>query len=285
MHYNCLIVDDEADLAKMTCEYFELFDVSCACVADAASCKEFLLTHEVDILLLDINLSEESGFALCKSLRETSDIPILFISARQSDEDILVALNIGGDDYIKKPYTLSILLAKVKAVLKRLSGKGCQTVGKDGQAAENGRRMAEKDGQAPENGRRMAEKDGQAPGSSRQTAGNNGEAAEISGREEEDAADDKACRLYLDESIFCAFLDGRRVELKAKEFKLLQCLYENRNTIVTKEKLFEEVWGDAFFGDSTLNVHIRRLREKLEKDPGSPKFIKTVWGTGYLLEI
>lgn len=285
MHYNCLIVDDEADLAKMTCEYFELFDVSCACVADAASCKEFLLTHEVDILLLDINLSEESGFALCKSLRETSDIPILFISARQSDEDILVALNIGGDDYIKKPYTLSILLAKVKAVLKRLPEKGRQTAGKDGQAAENGRRMAEKDGQAPENGRKTEGKGGQALGSSRQTAGNNGEAAEISGREEEDAADDKACRLYLDESIFCAFLDGRRVELKAKEFKLLQCLFENRNTIVTKEKLFEKVWGDAFFGDSTLNVHIRRLREKLEKDPGSPKLIKTVWGTGYLLEI
>lgn len=284
MHYNCLIVDDEADLAKMTCEYFELFDVSCACVADAASCKEFLLTHEVDILLLDINLSEESGFALCKSLRETSDIPILFISARQSDEDILVALNIGGDDYIKKPYTLSILLAKVKAVLKRLPGKGRQTAGKDGQAAENGRRMAEKDGQAPENGRKTEGKGGQALGSSRQTAGNNGEAAEISGREE-DAAGSRACRLYLDESIFCAFLDSRRVELKAKEFKLLQCLFENRNTIVTKEKLFEKVWGDAFFGDSTLNVHIRRLREKLEKDPGSPKLIKTVWGTGYLLEI
>lgn len=284
MHYNCLIVDDEADLAKMTCEYFELFDVSCACVADAVSCKEFLLTHEVDILLLDINLSEESGFALCKSLRETSDIPILFISARQSDEDILVALNIGGDDYIKKPYTLSILLAKVKAVLKRLPGKGRQTAGKDGQAAENGRRMAEKDGQAPENGRKTEGKGGQALGSSRQTAVNNGEAAEISGREE-DAAGSRACRLYLDESIFCAFLDGRRVELKAKEFKLLQCLFENRNTIVTKEKLFEKVWGDAFFGDSTLNVHIRRLREKLEKDPGSPKLIKTVWGTGYLLEI
>lgn len=223
MHYNCLIVDDEADLAKMTCEYFELFDVSCACVADAAACKEFLGIHEVDVLLLDINLSEESGFALCKSLRETSDIPILFISARQSDEDILVALNIGGDDYIKKLYTLSILLAKVKAVLKRLPGKS-------GKGSE-------------------------------------------------------ACRLYLDESIFCAFLDGRKVELKAKEFKLLQCLFENRNTIVTKEKLFEKVWGDAFFGDGTLNVHIRRLREKLEKDPDSPKLIKTVWGTGYLLEI
>lgn len=237
MHYNCLIVDDEADLAKATCEYFELFDVSCAYVTDAASCKEFMSAHQVDVLLLDINLSEESGFTLCKNLRETSDIPILFISARQSDEDILVALNIGGDDYIKKPYTLSILLAKVKAVLKRL----------------------------PENGGRNDGKNG------------------IMGEEE----DDRRCtdRLYLDESTFCAVLEGRRVELKAKEFKLLQCLFENRNTIVSKEKLFQKVWGDAFFGDSTLNVHIRRLREKLEEDPGNPKLIKTVWGTGYLLEI
>lgn len=242
MHYNCLIVDDEADLAKMTCEYFELFDVSCAYVTDAAACKEFLDSHKVDVLLLDINLSEGSGFALCKNLRETSDIPILFISARQSDEDVLIALNIGGDDYIKKPYTLSILLAKVKAVLKRLPGK--DNTGEDGKSLR-------------ENGF--------------------GKAGEGGG--------DETDRLYLDESIFCAFIDGRRVELKAKEFKLLQCLFENRNTIVSKEKLFQEVWGDSFFGDSTLNVHIRRLREKLEKDPGSPELIKTVWGTGYLLEI
>lgn len=264
MHYNCLIVDDEADLAKMTCEYFELFDVSCACVADAVSCKEFLLTHEVDILLLDINLSEESGFALCKSLRETSDIPILFISARQSDEDILVALNIGGDDYIKKPYTLSILLAKVKAVLKRLPGKGGKAEKGVPAAGEYGKAVGDE-------GQTLTEEEDCASSQSE--------------REGKSGTGNGASRLYLDESIFCAFLDGRRVELKAKEFKLLQCLFENRNTIVTKEKLFEKVWGDAFFGDSTLNVHIRRLREKLEKDPGSPEFIKTVWGTGYLLEI
>ncbi len=250
MHYNCLIVDDEADLAKMTCEYFELFDVSCSYVTDAAACKEFLGSHEVDVLLLDINLSKESGFALCKSLRETSDIPILFISARQSDEDVLIALNIGGDDYIKKPYTLSILLAKVRAVLKRLPG--------------NSGKSAEKDGKVF-----LEKEDGKAVKAGKPESGDRG----------------KEDRLYLDESIFCAFLDGRRVELKAKEFKLLQCLFENRKTIVSKEKLFDQVWGDAFFGDSTLNVHIRRLREKLEKDPGNPELIKTVWGTGYLLEI
>lgn len=235
MHYNCLIVDDEADLAKMTCEYFELFDVSCAYVTDADSCMEFLLKNQVDLLLLDINLSEESGFVLCKRLRENSDIPIFFISARESDEDVLIALNIGGDDYIKKPYTLSILLAKVKAVLKRIPSYA-------GEKRDNVMMKPEQDKEKAESG------------------------------------------LYLDENVLSAYVFGRKVELKAKEFKLLQCLYENRNTIVTKERLFDEVWGDAFFSDGTLNVHIRRLREKLEENPNEPKLIRTVWGTGYILE-
>ncbi|MDE7251114.1 MAG: response regulator transcription factor, partial [Lachnospiraceae bacterium] len=121
MHYNCLIVDDEEDLAKMTCEYFQLFDVSCAWVGSISDAEEFLLENQVDLLLLDINLGGESGLVFCKRTRETSKIPILFISARQSDEDVLAALQIGGDDYIKKPYTLSVLLAKVKVILKRIS--------------------------------------------------------------------------------------------------------------------------------------------------------------------
>ncbi|MCR5087757.1 MAG: helix-turn-helix domain-containing protein [Lachnospiraceae bacterium] len=78
---------------------------------------------------------------------------------------------------------------------------------------------------------------------------------------------------------------GRKIPLKAKEFALLNCLYEHRNTIVTKEVLFTEVWGDTFYSDGTLNVHIRKLREKLEDDSNAPIMIKTVWGTGYILEI
>ena len=77
----------------------------------------------------------------------------------------------------------------------------------------------------------------------------------------------------------------KTITLKAKEFALLACLYAHKNTIVTKEQLFEEVWGDSFYSDGTLNVHIRRLREKIEEDPNSPKWIKTIWGTGYKLEI
>lgn len=123
MHYSCLIVDDEKPLAESTAEYFNMFDVSSAAVFDAEGCLAFLRENTVDLILLDINLEKSSGFDLCRTLRETTQIPILFISARQSTDDEILALNIGGDDYIRKPYSLAVLLAKVKAVLKRYANK------------------------------------------------------------------------------------------------------------------------------------------------------------------
>ena len=119
MHYNCLIVDDEKELAENTSEYFNMFDVSTEYVTETSDCLAFLEKNSVDLILLDINLGGASGFELCKKLRESLDVPIIFISARSSDDDVLIALNIGGDDYIKKPYTLSVVLAKVRVVLKR----------------------------------------------------------------------------------------------------------------------------------------------------------------------
>ena len=119
-HYNCLIVDDEIELAKMTCEYFQMFDVSTAYVDNGEAALSFIEENDVDMVLLDINLGDASGFEVCRKIREDKQLPILFISARQSDDDVLVALSIGGDDYIKKPYNLSVLLAKVKVNLKRI---------------------------------------------------------------------------------------------------------------------------------------------------------------------
>lgn len=226
MHYNCLIVDDEVDLAKMTCEYFEMFDVSCTYTDTAKSCLSFLEEHTVDILLLDINLMEESGFDLCKKIRERWNTPILFISARQSDDDILIALNIGGDDYIKKPYTLSVLLAKVKVILKRMNTT---------EYGEGVKKTLEGEG------------------------------------------------IRLIEEKLSVVIKNKEIFLKAKEFALLKCLFIHRNSIVTKEKLFQEVWGDSFYSDGTLNVHIRKLREKIEENPNKPEMIKTIWGTGYIL--
>lgn len=224
MHYQCLIVDDEIELAQMTCEYFQMFDVSCAYVGSVAEYDEFMRENTIDLLLLDVNLGQQSGFLLCKRIRETSDLPILFISARQSDDDMLTALQIGGDDYIKKPYALSILLAKAKVMLKRMAGTPLDR--DEGQEA-----------------------------------------------------------FRLDKDTFSVVLDGNRIPLKAREFRLLECLYEHKNTIVTKEQLFQEVWGDAYFSDGTLNVHIRKLREKLERNPNEPEMITTIWGTGYMLKL
>ncbi|MBR5348027.1 MAG: response regulator transcription factor [Lachnospiraceae bacterium] len=118
-HYDCLIIDDEQLLADSTCEYFNMFDVKTAVAYDGIGARKFLNENEVSLILLDINLGKGSGFELCKTIRETSDIPILFVSARNTDDDKLIALNIGGDDYIEKPYSLGVLLAKVKVTLKR----------------------------------------------------------------------------------------------------------------------------------------------------------------------
>lgn len=119
MVYNCLIVDDEEAIAQATCEYFNMFDISSYYVTSYEDCLDFLETNTISLLLLDINLGGRSGFELCKKIRQTLDIPILFISARTDDDDILTALNIGGDDYIAKPFRLNILLAKVRAMLRR----------------------------------------------------------------------------------------------------------------------------------------------------------------------
>lgn len=221
MKYDCLIVDDEKPLAESTAEYFNMFGINTRAVFTYSECIEFLSCNSADVILLDINLGDCSGFELCKRLREKTNAPIIFISARSSDDDVLIALNIGGDDYIRKPYTLSVLLAKVKVVLKRLHG------------TEN----------------------------SLDVYKNN--------------------RITVDFIKSHVFVNDTEIKLKAMEYKLLKYLIENKNSVVSKEDIFNNVWGDNFTGDGTLNVHIRHLREKLELDPNNPLMIRTVWGTGY----
>ena len=224
MKYDCLIVDDEIELAEATSEYFNMFEVNTAYVSDSQGCMEFLQNNEVSLILLDINLENESGFDLCKKLRDITNIPILFISARQSDDDVLIALNIGGDDYIKKPYTLSVLLAKVKVILKRMSST------------------------------------------------------------ENKCVEETADGFVIDYEALRVYRNGRDVGLKNKEFKLFIYLYQNKGKVITKDELFAKVWGDEFFSDGTLNVHIRKIREKIENNPNEPDHIKTVWGVGYMFE-
>ena len=136
MKYNCLIIDDEKVLADSTAEYFNLFGVNTVAVYSVEDCRKFFKDNTTGLILLDINLGDGSGFDLCKELRKTTNIPILFISARTSDDDKIIALNIGGDDYVQKPYSLGVLLAKVKAVLKRF-GQAINTEYSDGYLTVN----------------------------------------------------------------------------------------------------------------------------------------------------
>ena len=240
MHYSVLIVDDEAELSEYTARYFNMSGVSAQYVLDQASALRFFEENTCSLVLLDINLGGDSGFELCQIIRRTRDIPIFFISARSSEDDMLLALTIGGGDYICKPYSLSVLLAKVKAALKRYEAAA--------EAAQGGNVSA--------GGTTGGFDTGVVP------LGN----------------------VKIDLRRAVVIRNGKETPLKAMEFRLLVFMLNNRNRIIKKDEFFEKVWETEYVGDVTLNVHIRHLREKIEEDPGNPVYIKTVWGTGFILE-
>lgn len=235
--YDCLIIDDEQVLADNTCEYFNMFDVKTKAVYSKADALSFFEENKASLILLDINLGDGSGFELCKLIRQTLNIPILFISARNTDDDKIIALNIGGDDYVEKPYSLGVLLAKVKVTLRRFA-----------QVSEN------------------AGPDGNPAGST---------ASDTSSGIYDDG------RIRFDYTNRTIQVEGQEKKLTNLEYALLWYLIENKDRLITKMELFDNVWKDKFTSDGTLNVHIRKIREVIEPDPQNPKYILTVWKEGY----
>ena len=228
MHYSVLIIDDEKELSEYTAKYFNMSGVSAQYALDAKTALEYLKDNTYSLILLDINLGDDSGFELCQTIRQSLDIPIFFISARSAEDDVLLALSIGGDDYICKPYSLGVLLAKVKAELKRYE----------------------------------------------------------SSRKADDDSDHivNLGKARIDLKKATITRDGTETALKSMEYKILVYLLRNSDRVIPKEEIFEKIWDTTFVGDVTLNVHIRHLREKIEDDAGDPKFIKTVWGVGFMLD-
>lgn len=219
MRYNCLIVDDDADLSAVTADCLEDAGFSVRTAVNATDAMEKL--EGVHLILLDINLPDGTGFDLCKKIRAETKIPIIFISARTSDTDKIEGLDIGGDDYVPKPYSLGELLSRARAHIRR-----CYP-----EVARFG-----------------------------------------------DVEVDIDARKVLKRNV--------EVSLSAKEFDLLCLLLQNINRAMPKEKLLSAVWGAYSEAEpSTLTVHIRWLREKLEDDPASPRFIKTAHRFGYMLEV
>ncbi len=228
---DCFIIEDELVVAQSICEYFRLFELTCDYAVSYEEGLAYLKEHPVSLLLLDINLGEESGFALCKEIRKQYDFPILFLSALSSDSDVLTAIGVGGDDLIAKPFSLAVLYARVNAILKREQIRG----------------------------------------------------------EKRDSAPSPDCPVFGDIIIdFQKALvkkDKDVIKLKPMEWRLLVYLLDHKNRVISKEELLTQVWQETYIGEGTLSVHIRHLREKLEINPNKPVYIKTVWGTGYMLEI
>ncbi|MGG3496738.1 response regulator transcription factor [Peribacillus simplex] len=223
-----LIIDDEDDLARLmeTVLHKEGIPniVTAGTVADGWS--KFQAINPA-LVLLDIMLPDGEGYDLCKQIREVSNVPVLFLSAKDEEIDKLLGLAIGGDDYITKPFSPKEVAYRIKAHLRRAGFSDEKAVPKNLQVGP----------------------------------------FELSANENE------------------VKKDGNTIELTAKEIGLMSCFMHHPNQILSKETLFEHVWGDDFFGsDNTVMVHIRRLREKIEADPSKPSFLITVKGLGYKLQ-
>lgn len=225
MSRRILIIDDDADLSMIISDMLESkgFEVKSALSSEQGF--DMLSQSSFDLILLDINLPDSSGFEVCRQLREVSNVPVIFASARTSETDRITGFDIGGDDYLPKPYSMKELLSRINALIRRTYGS-----------------------------------------SDKEKTVNFG-------------------RISVNITARTVSRDGKAVSLSLKEFDLLAYLCEHKNEAITKDKLINEVWGAfSMVEPSTLTVHIRWLREKLEDEPAKPVYIKTVWGVGYILE-
>lgn len=180
-----------------------------------------------DLILLDLMIPEISGVEVCKTIRTTSQVPIIMLTAKDSEIDKVVGLELGADDYVTKPYSSRELIARIKAVLRRGSAEDVST--------EHGIHL-------------------------------------VAG-------------IRLDTGKHQVTVNGALISLPLKEFELLEFLMRNSGRVLTRTQLIDRIWGGDYYGDTkTLDVHIKRLRSKIEADPANPVLIQTIRGLGYKLE-
>lgn len=220
-----LIIDDDNDLAMITNDVLSDHGYSVQISNSAEESYDVLAETSFRLIILDINLPGDSGFKFCSELRKNSTIPIIFVSARTSENDRITGLDLGADDYLPKPYSLQELLSRVNANMRRAYGFSSSTVF----SFDN---------------------------------------------------------IEIDMTSRSVKKNGQVVKLSIKEFDLLKYFIDHKNTVLKKEMIFSDVWG--MYNDaeiSSLSVHVRWLREKLENDASKPKYLKTVWGVGYIFEV
>jgi DNA-binding response OmpR family regulator len=221
-----LIIEDEKSIAELERDYLEIngFETDMVLTGDLGLQKA--LSHDFDLLLLDVMLPNIDGFEICRKVRSIKDIPIILVTAKKEEIDKIRGLGLGADDYLVKPFSPNEMVARVRAHLSRYE------------------RLSMK--QKPETF-----------------------TLDIRG-------------LSIDRSDRRVLVNNQEVTFTTKEFDVLTFLAMNPNQVFSKEHLFERIWGYDSSGDiSTVTVHIRKIREKIEHDPSSPEYIETVWGSGY----
>ena len=224
-----LIVEDEVSFSDALAYLLKKESYEVEVAVNGAEAIERFQTFTPDLILLDLMIPEVSGTEVCRVIRSTSQVPIIMLTAKDSEIDKVVGLELGADDYVTKPYSSRELLARMKAVMRRNSG--------DNAGLEEGALL---------------------------TAG--------------------SVRMDIDKHQVT--VNSVAVTFPLKEFELLEFLMRNSGRVLTRSQLIDRVWGNDYFGDTkTLDVHIKRLRAKIEEDPANPKIIHTIRGLGYKLEI
>ena len=223
-----LICDDEKDIVSALKIYLEAEGYSALCAYSGQEALDLLRGEEVQLVLLDIMMPGLDGLAALAKIRERSNVPVIFLTAKGEDTDKILGLNLGADDYVTKPFNPVELLARVRSQLRRYLQLGGGTV-QEGMLAVGGIRLDD-------------------------------------GRKE-------------------VTMDGEPVSLTPTEYDILRLLMQNPGRVFRPDAIYRAVWREEPFGaESTVAVHIRHLREKLEIDPADPRYIKAVWGQGYKLE-
>ena len=219
-----LVVDDEQVLVKGLKFNLQNEGYTVETAYDGATAVELARSGGFVLILLDLMMPEVDGLTACMQIREFSNVPIIMLTARGEDTDILLGFEYGADDYVTNPFNILELKARIRALLRR-SGGAQQT---------NGRELI------------------------------------------------VAGPISVDPAQRVALRDGEVVELTAKEYDLIELLIKNPRRVYSRESLMDLVWGYTYAGDyRTVDVHIRKLREKLEKNPAEPEYILTKWGVGY----
>ena len=220
-----LVVDVEKLIVKGIRFSLEQDGMEVECAYDGEEALKLATENQYDMILLDIMLPKMDGFEVCQQIRGFSDVPIVMLTAKGDDMDKILGLDYGADDYITKPFNILEVKARIKAIMRRTSGK----------------------------------------------------------REKEEAVKViESGDLKLDGESRRLFILGKEINLTAKEFDLLELLVMNPGKVYSRENLLNIVWGYEYPGDvRTVDVHVRRLREKIEKNPSEPKYVHTKWGVGY----